>query len=153
MVAAIALAVVLFVAVALVFSVRGGPRGEVHDYVAEFERMSAEAREPCGRRGAAARAEAVQAAEPADADPLDGEMLLDDEMLLVADGLLVFEADRLCQSLAENGIRFCVRQASIDGSYHSYGNYGLGTRMRVFVHQDDFAAAAPILQSVLKIMV
>ena len=147
MVAAIALAVVLFVAVALVFSVRGGPRGEVHDYVAEFERMSAEAREPCGRRGAAARAEAVQAAEPADADPLD------DEMLLVADGLLVFEADRLCQSLAENGIRFCVRQASIDGSYHSYGNYGLGTRMRVFVHQDDFAAAAPILQSVLKIMV
>lgn len=147
MVAAIALSVILFVAVALAFSVRGAPRGEVHDYVAEFERMYAGTSGSCERCSADACAEEVQEDEPADADPFDGEMLL------VADGLLVFEADRLCRSLSENGIRFRVRQASVDGSCHRYGNYGLGTRMKVFVHQDDFAAAAPILQSVLKIMV
>ena len=147
MIAAIALSVILFVAVALAFSVRGAPRGEVHDYVAEFERISAGVQESSERRSAYACVEAVQADEPTDADPFDGEMLL------VADELLVFEADRLCRNLSENGIRFCVRQASVDGSCHRYGNYGLGTRMKVFVHQDDFAVAAPILQSVLKIMV
>jgi len=69
--------------------------------------------------------------------------------LLVPDAS-VSEVAELSKKFEAQGIRFEVRQTYIDNAFHwRFGNGGLGTRMCVYVHPDDCAAARPIADVVL----
>lgn len=64
---------------------------------------------------------------------------------VVAQDLLVPEADSVCRALADAGIPFAVRQQHIDTAFHQYGNCGMGTTMYVVVNSGDFDRAARII--------
>lgn len=68
--------------------------------------------------------------------------------LLVPDAS-VAEVAELSKRFEAQGIRFEVRQTVIDNSFHQFGNGGIGTRMCVYVHPDDCAAAQPIVDNAL----
>ena len=73
-------------------------------------------------------------------------------VLLVPDAA-VHETDTLSERFAEKGIRFKVETISRGNpGYSHYGRGGLSTRMRIWVHEADLAAAKPIVDEVLKIV-
>ena len=74
-------------------------------------------------------------------------------MVLLVPDSAVHETDTLSERFAEKGIRFKVETISRGNpGYSHYGRGGLSTRMRIWVHEADLAAAKPIVDEVLKIV-
>ena len=96
---------------------------QVSDFVKEFERME-------GMRS--------NAPHRAMAAPQD--------LVLLAPDVFVYEAKELADRFASAGIRFEVRQSTIDNDFHLFGNSGMGTRMSIYVHPDDCDDAHLIFQ-------
>lgn len=73
-------------------------------------------------------------------------------VLLVPD-IAVFEADPICEEFKESGIRFKLERKDHVPVFTRFGRSGIDSRMRIWVHCDDFDKAKPIADRLLKICV
>ena len=69
-----------------------------------------------------------------------------DAMPVLVDGVVVYEAKAMASSLEAAAVRFRVERTDEDRSFVYGGHGGLGTRMRIRVHGDDFERASNILK-------
>ena len=97
---------------------------QVTDFVKEFERM-----------------EGLRADEPRRAT------VAPQDLVLLAPDVFVYEAKELADKFSAAGIRFEVRPSTIDNAFHLFGNSGMGTRMNLYVHPEDCAAAQILWQA------
>ena len=69
-----------------------------------------------------------------------------DAMPVLVDGIVVYEAKAIASSLEAAAVRFRVERSDEDRSFVYGGHGGLGTRMRIRVHRDDFERESNVLK-------
>ena len=70
-----------------------------------------------------------------------------DEMPILLDGLVVYEAKETATRLERAGVRVRVERSSEDREFIYGGHGGLGTRMCIRVHREDMVRAARVLKT------
>ena len=69
-----------------------------------------------------------------------------DAMPVLVDGIVVYKAKAIASSLEAAAVRFRVERSDEDRSFVYGGHGGLGTRMRIRVHRDDFERESNVLK-------